>query len=186
MRIIYSESHNATGPGQNSSAIQSSHYLGNKETEAVTTTPQSVCGILWEEHFCLSLHKWAKKCILQINGKRGSVLQQFSVTQKLEMTQAQARPRQKQLVTQSLIQQLVKNTQAFRTMWSTKSVFLWSRRKHKMLCCSENIQDATRADDWVLSQHPGPWRYYMMGISFFSLEIRWLGCRIETTAQPAN
>lgn len=112
MRIIYSESHNATGPGQNSSAIQSSHYLGNKETEAVTTL-QSVCGILWEEYFCLSLHKWAKKCILQINGKRGSVLQQFSVTQKLEMTQAQARPGQKQLVT--LIQQLVKNTQAFHT-----------------------------------------------------------------------
>lgn len=115
MRIIYSESHNATGPGQNSSATQSTHYLGNKETEAVTKTPQSVCGILWEGHFCLSLHKWAKKYPLQINGKRGSVLRQFSVTQKLEMTQAQARPGQKQLVTLSLIQQLVKNTQAFCT-----------------------------------------------------------------------
>lgn len=110
MRIIYSESHNATGPGQNSSTIQSSHYLGNKETEAVTMTPQSICGILWEEHFYLSLNKWAKKCILQINGKRESVLRQFSVTQKLEMTQSQARPRQKQLITLSLIQQLVKNT----------------------------------------------------------------------------
>lgn len=78
MGIIYSESHNATGPGQNSSPTQSTHYLGNKEREAVTKIPQSIWYSVGRALLPWSV-QMGKKYILQINGKREGVFFNNSV-----------------------------------------------------------------------------------------------------------
>lgn len=92
MGIIYSESHNAIGPGQNSCPTQSTHYLGNKETEAGTKTAQSEClGHSVDRALLPQSVQMGQEVDSVDQWEKRSVPQQFSVTQKLEMTQVQGK-----------------------------------------------------------------------------------------------
>lgn len=166
-------------PGQNKIALQPKTVITWETKKEKQWRLLRASDILWEERFRLSLYKWARSAFCRSMGKDRECSSTIQYDTEIR-DDSSPKQGQKQLVTLNIFNNW------FKKMWSTQSLFLWPRRKHKMLVSSENMQDVITGR--LLSIVPAHrLMETMYDRNLFHLEIKRLGhTELKQFAQPVN